>query len=446
MSETEEEVAPKFDFDAAFQRKIGSHVLRDTAFMRQACDLINKDYFDDAGLQWLVSYSVEHYKRFDQTPSGEIVINDIKTLKASGRLKSEVLDAILPQLKHIYGPTCDLSNRDYMVEQVARFAKKRAFESAIIRAAELIDKGDNYDEAAQLVDNARQVGSIQEGISFEFFSTAATRTDARIESMRSGVKTGITTGVKELDEVLYNGGWGRGELSVIMGPPKIGKSIGLGEFGMNAALSGRNVLYITCENSAKITGDRMDSNLSEVTMRDLTKTPSAVRSAAESKAFTSGKLYVHEFPTGECRPQDVQRLVRKYQSIGTVIDLIVIDYADIMAPDYRTGEERTDSKQIYGAIRAIGQRENCAVLTATQTNREGAKASVAKFTDVSEDINRVRLADVFIILAATDQEKADDTFRLYMAAMRNSESGIMFACKSDRRRMKFIKSISKESL
>lgn len=446
IDDADEVATATYDFDDAFQLKIASHVVRDELFMRRANDLIYKEHFGDEGLQWLVGHALDHYRRFEQVPSSAILINDVKALKASGRMKPETVDLVVPHLRHMFGPDCDLSNRDYMVEQVARFAKKQAFETALLKAADLIDKGDNFDEAKALMDGAAQVGAIDDGVHYEFWTGAAARTESRIERMRTGVKTGITTGHPELDNALAEGGWGRGELSVLMGPPKSGKSIGLGEFGVNASQAGFNVLYCSLENSARIVGDRMDANVSAVRMRDLTSTPAAVRGAVEAKAPTCGKLYIHEFPTGTLRPQDIRRLVRKYQSAGTIIDLIVIDYADIMAPDYRTGAENTDSKQIYTAIRAIGQQENCAILTATQTNRDGAKATVAKFTDVSEDINRVRLADVFIILAATDAEKADDIFRLYMAAMRNSESGVMFSCRSDRARMKFIKNIEKAAL
>lgn len=443
--ETEEEETATFEFDAPFQRKIASHVLRDEMFMRRASDLVAKEYFEDEGLQWIVGYSVEHYRRFEQVPSGEIVINDIKALKASGRIKSELLDLVLPHLKHMFSPSCDLSNRDYMVEQVARFAKKQAYERAILKSAELIDKGDNFDEVKQIIDEAARVGATDEGVSYEFWSTADKRAEQRAERLRSGIKTGITTGVKELDDALAEGGWGRGELSILMGPPKAGKSIGLGEFAVNASLAGHNVLYLSLENSARIVGERMDANASEFRMKDLLTT-SAVARTVMDKGSKAGKLFIHEFPTGSLTPSTIRRLIRKYQSMGHTIDLVVIDYADIMAPDFRTGAENTDSKQIYTGIRAIAMEEGCAMLTATQTNRDGAKATVAKVTDVSEDINRVRLADVFMILAATDQEKADDVFRLYMSAMRNSESGVMFTCRSDRARMKFIKKIEKAAL
>lgn len=442
---TDEEV--KYEFEPEFQLKIATHVLRDEMFMRQASHLIFPEHFEDVGVQWLVNKGIEHYRRFEQTPSLSIIHNDLLALKKTKRIKDDVLAAVIPAVKSIYGEDADVSSRDYMVEQVAFFAKQQAYEREVLRAAEALASGaPDFSKIIEGFNQAAQIGSVEEGVAFEFWSSADNRAEVRQERLRSGVKTGITTGHKELDDALAEGGWGRGEMSILMGPPKSGKSIGLGEFAINATMAGHNVLYLSLENSAKVVGDRMDANVSEVKMRDLSSSPSKVTGAIKSKAEKVGKLWIHEFPTGTMTPSDIRRLVSKYQSQGYAIDMIVIDYADIMAPDYRTGAENTDSKQIYTSIRAIGQQNNCAILTATQTNRDGAKATVAKFTDVSEDINRVRLADAFLILAATDSEKADDIFRLYLAAMRNSESGVMFTCKSDRARMKFIKGMDKSAL
>lgn len=442
------EEAPKaYDFEPEFQQKIATHVLRDEMFMRQASHLVFPEHFEDVGLQWLVNKGLEHYRRFEQPPSLSIIHNDLVALKSAKRIKPEVLEAVIPAIKAIYGPEADLSSRDYMVEKVAFFSKQQAYESAILRAADILASGSpDFAKIIEDFNTASQIGSVEEGVAFEFWSSADTRSEVRADRLRSGIKTGITTGHKDLDDCLAEGGWGRGELSVLMGPPKAGKSIGLGEFAVNGSLAGHNVLYLSLENSAKVVGDRMDANVSEVKMRDLASSPSKVTGSIKGKAPVAGKLWIHEFPTGTMTPNDIRRLVAKYQSQGFAVDMIVIDYADIMAPDYRTGAENTDSKQIYTAIRAIGQQNNAAVLTATQTNRTGAQATVAKFTDVSEDINRVRLADAFLILAATDSEKADDIFRLYLAAMRNSESGVMFTCRSDRARMKFIKSLDKTAL
>ena len=81
------------------------------------------------------------------------------------------------------------------------------------------------------------------------------------------------------------------------------------------------------------------------------------------------------------------------------------------------------------------------MLTATQTNREGAKANTASKTDVAESIDKTRLVDILISINADADEKARGEARLFWAASRNSEDEIGFRIKSDRSRMRFITKI-----
>jgi replicative DNA helicase len=86
-------------------------------------------------------------------------------------------------------------------------------------------------------------------------------------------------------------------------------------------------------------------------------------------------------------------------------------------------------------------QEHIALLTATQTNREGAKAAVAKMTDVADDFNKIRIADVVISINKTDEERANNEARLFFAAMRNGPSGFALKVRQDVDRMIFIKDI-----
>ncbi len=428
----------KYEFDLNFQTKILGHIVRDTSYMEICSNVVIPDYFEEMESQWIAKYAIDYFKKFNQVPSIEIIANDLKTLKASGRIKPEVLDFVKEKLKLIFNPVFDLSNREYMVETTAKFAKKKAMEEAILKAAEFIDKGLDFDAAVAEIEKASQVGATDIGVVVDYWDEVDKRVAARMDKLRSHVKTGITTGYKELDDELYHGGWGRKELSVLMGAAKSGKSIGLGQFGINASKAGYNVLHISLENSAEIVSDRMDANVAGIIMKDVGSKPIEIKEAITESSKTAGKLFIHEFPAETFSPSDLHRLINYYASKGIIIDLAVVDYADLMRPDFRTTDEIANSKSIYTGLRAVAQKHNIALLTATQTNRSGAKAHVAKPTDVAEDFNRVRIADVFIIIAATEKEQAEDKFRLYFGAMRNSASGVMFNCCNDKKRMRFI--------
>ena len=112
-----------------------------------------------------------------------------------------------------------------------------------------------------------------------------------------------------------------------------------------------------------------------------------------------------------------------------------------MAPDYRTDNVIENSKEIYVGLRALAFEFDCAILTATQTNREGYKAAVAKAEHVAEDFNKIRTADVVISINSTEEERDQGEARLYFAASRNQESGFTVRVKQDLKKMQFITNV-----
>ena len=87
--------------------------------------------------------------------------------------------------------------------------------------------------------------------------------------------------------------------------------------------------------------------------------------------------------------------------------------------------------------------DDAAVLTATQTNRDGFKSTVAKAEHVAEDFNKIRIADLVISINATEEERAVGEARLYFAASRNQETGFSIFIKQEIAKMKFITAILK---
>lgn len=89
---------------------------------------------------------------------------------------------------------------------------------------------------------------MQESQDYDYFEEIDNRTQYR-KNIVSGkiIRNGITTAYPALDAQLYHLGWGRRELSCLMGAAKTRKSMALGDFTYNVALAGYNTLYITLE-------------------------------------------------------------------------------------------------------------------------------------------------------------------------------------------------------
>lgn len=438
------EEAAQFEFDQSFQTKVAALVMRDTNFAMNTKDLIKPEYFTEDAAGTLVRLVQEHIKTYRAVPDMKILPTILKDEIAAKRIRPDMVDPVKQMVRSVL--KTDLSNPQFVQDKVVDFAKTQAVIDVMEKCVNgLIDKRD-WGKIGQLMKDAVSVGANTDGGDYDYFGEIENRTKQR-HDLKAGrvVRSGITTGYPALDAYLYHMGWGRKELSCIMGAAKAGKSMSLGDFGKNAALAGYNVFYDSLEVSTEIISARVDAALSDTMMKDLHKDPDAVEAAIKAMAAKSGKFKMREHASGTLKPSQLYRLIENYRADGIMFDLVIVDYADIMASEYRSDSLIENLRTIYVDLRALAFELNCAVLTATQTNRDGAKASTAKATDIGDDWNKARTVDILIGINATDAEKAANEARLTWLLARNGESNFSIRIKQDRQKMQFLtKVIGKE--
>lgn len=440
VSAVEDDVeTPSFDFDESFQSKIAGIFSRDTTFAKRVSDLLEPSYFTNAGTAEFVRICQDHLRQFGNVPDGIVFVHLLKDLVANKKIRQDLIQGVKDAF--VNSRKADITNQDFVAKEVETFAKHQAIQNAMMESIPLLEKG-NFDKIREIMQQATQVGLADDFERYNYFEQVATRT-AKREQIATGavVARGITTGYPKLDVHLYHQGWGRKELSCVMGPAKSGKSLSLGDFAKNASLAGYNVLYVSLEVAKEIISERIDASLTDTLMSDLVSDRVKIESIVQSMQAKAGVFEVIDFPSGTLKVAALDRVLEKYRAIGIVFDLVVVDYADIMAPEKRTDKLQDGMREIYIDLRALSHKWNAAFLTATQTNRDGAKAVTAKATDVGDDWNKVRTVDILIGLNATDAEKAAGEMRLFWAASRNTADGFSIRIKQDRSRMKFLTDI-----
>lgn len=434
----DEDEKPRFEFDSGFQEKISALCLRDSTFMQRTDGLIEPEYFENLADAMLVNLALRYYRRYKKAPGdAKTIVHLIEKDKADKIIKSENLPLITSRLRELL--KADISDRDLVVDEVATFARHQAVSRAILDSVGSLDKRD-FDSIQKALQMALNVGAHMDQPIYSYADEIDSRTEERLAKKAGEMPpTGISTGYKALDTHFYHEGWGRKELSVLMGGAKAGKTTALINFGINAAGSVMryNVLYVTLEVSAKIISARMDANIADQLMFELGENIHTVKDKVKEWHKRAGRFDIVEFPTGTMRVSDLRRLIERRKMEGIKYDLVVVDYADLMAPERVMDDNIENSKSVYIALRALSQIEDLAVLTATQTNREGAKKAVATMTDIAEDFNKVRIADIVISINKTEEERACGEARLYFAAIRNGASGFSVRIKQDVDRMKF---------
>lgn len=407
-----------YEFGEDFQTLILGYLFRDVAFNVRTEGLIKPQYFESEVHGVLASIAVEYYKTYRTVPSKASLGVLLKDAIDKKRLRGELKDDVKEVLKQAYAET--LADVDSTVVECTKFAKRQELSAAILKCAKLIDDGD-YDAVEGIIQKAVMIGENQDEGQYDFFGEAESRAKYREEVLAGRIKpTGITTGYKDVDNALYHKGWGRKELSVLMAPAKAGKSMSLIGFAMNAVTSGYNVLFVSLEVSTKIVADRLDANMSGVKLNDLNMQLKKAKDRAGTLAAKAGAFKIHDFASGSFSPTQLRRLIHRYAAVGTKFDLVIVDYADLMRPDHEVEETRENSRKIYLGLRAVAHEFDCAVLSATQTNREGFKAKLGKMEHVAEDINKARTVD--LLLSLNPKEAPSNEATIYFAASRNQGS------------------------
>lgn len=208
----------------------------------------------------------------------------------------------------------------------------------------------------------------------------------------------ITTGYKTLDAIT-EGGWDRKTLNVWSGSPGSGKSLTLQNFGVNAVNAGYNVAYITLELSDKKCLKRIGAmrlNIPIAQYTELAKDKEYISQRIQEinrqnsdGVFESktGKLFIKEYPSGSATISDLEKYLKQVkEEAGIDIDLLIVDYIQIMGC-----EKGVDRNMLYlkgehlaVGLRAIGQRHNLAVLTATQISKLKYNANDIGLEDIPE--------------------------------------------------------------
>lgn len=440
--EVEEMEQPKFTFDLEFQSKIAALVVRDTQFVQRVDGLIKPQYFENGVDALWVSMALRYYEKYKRVPADATIYAKLIKEDIAARIIDIPMSGILAKYYKDSILTADISDRDFMVDEVSTFARHQAVSTAILESVSDLDRHD-FDKISKKLRQALDVGANHDGDVYEFGDSLAARTGERLERAAGKMPpTGITTGHPILDASLYHKGWGKRELSVIMGGAKAGKTTALLDFGLQAVKAGHNVLYVTLEVSSKILAERADANVSDTPVMELQdKLHSVKLKVEEFVSKTGGRLTLKEFASGTATVSDLRRLVERFKARGRVFDLVIVDYADIMAPERYTDNQQENSKSIYVGLRGLAMQEDFAVLTATQTNREGFKATVAKAEHVAEDFNKVRIADIIISINKTEEERQAGQARLYFAASRNQAGGFTIRIEQKLDCMRFISKV-----
>jgi replicative DNA helicase len=324
-------------------------------------------------------------------------------------------DALQKQVRDYFARVLikEVSDEAYIKDTSLDFCKKQKLKEALMQSVDLIQNS-SYDEVRKVIDNALNLGTDND-FGHEFLKDFEMRYEIK-------ARNPVSTGWEKID-ALTKKGLGSGELGVVIAPTGAGKSMVLAHLGAQAVKSGKNVVHYTLELSEAVTGQRYDSCISGIPLGTLFQQKEDV---LESISDIAGNLIIKEYPTKTASPNTIRTHLEKLKKRNHKVDMILVDYADLLRPVTNFKEKRNELESIYENLRAIAQEYKCPLWTASQTNRTGLNAEVVTMESISEAFNKCFVSDFICSISRTIKDKNANTGRMFIAKNRNGPDGLVF--------------------
>ena len=323
----------------------------------------------DRKLQDAAQFINEYAKKYTVLPDYETVNASCRTdLKAPGELKEGHLD--------------------WLMDEFESFTRHKALERAIINSADLLEKND-YGQVETMVKEAVQIG-LAKDMGTDYFA------DPRARLMGLKDNNGqISTGWATLDRKLF-GGMNRGELNIFAGGSGAGKSLFLANLGVNWALEGLNVVYLTLELSEALVSMRVDSMVTGITTRDVFKNIDDVEMKVKMVGKKSGAFQVKYMPSGKTA-NDIRAYLKEYEiKMGRKVDVLLVDYLDLLMPTSRRiapSDLFIKDKYVSEELRNLAMELQCVFVTAAQLNRGAVEEVEFDHSHISGGLSKIQTAD-----------------------------------------------------
>jgi replicative DNA helicase len=396
-------------FGSEFQIKCISGILSDKSFLERLSDIIDPTSFESDAHQWIVKQTVAYFMQNKDLPT----LNVFK-IKVDSIENSVLKESIVSQLRNVYQKITD-SDLKFVKEQYLEFCKSQKLKNAIIDSVEHLKTG-NYEKVKSLVDSAMKAG-MERNIGHDYM----TDVDKRMSVMaRNTVKTNWT----EVDTIM-DGGLAGGELGIITACAGSGKSWVLAKIGAEAMKQGKNVVHFTLELNENYVGLRYDACFTGIDFQNIRNNIDIVRKKIEQ---VPGKLFIKYFPIKTVSAHHLKMHTERIAMLGSKIDLIIVDYADILRPyqSERNSNSYSEAGGIYEELRSVAGELQVPIWSASQSNRAAMDEDIIQANNISDSYRKIMTADFVMSLSRKVTDKVSNTARFHIIKNRFGPDGMTF--------------------
>jgi hypothetical protein len=200
----------------------------------------------------------------------------------------------------------------------------------------------------------------------------------------------------------------------------------LAAIGANSMKTGKHIVHYSLELNEAYVGLRYDSIFTGIANQNLKYHKDDVISEMDK---LKGDLVIKYFPTKTASVNTLSAHLKRIINLGTEVDMVVVDYADILKDVGGSREVRHALGNIYEDLRGLAGEFQIPIWTASQANRSALDEDVIEAQKVSESYQKVMTADFVMSLSRKVEDKIGNTGRFHVIKNRFGPDGITYPAK-----------------
>ena len=398
----------------SFQQSLIKAIIEDKKYGETIIDVLESKFFDNSSFKFIMENTKELYKAYNKIPDYNTLAQKIMAEggnKDSSKVHVDTLEAIKNNESQI----------EYVKDTALNFCKQQNLKRELKSVQSIIESGEfeAYNKIEEIIQKALQVGISNDETTDVFHDI-----DGALEQ---DFRHPLPTGIVGIDNLL-KGGLGIGELGVVLAPTGTGKTTLLTKFANTAYNLGYNVVQIFFEDNPGNIKRKHYTIWSEIAPDQQPEFKDMVKEKVEeAQTRSKGSLKLLKLASDNVTVSEIKNKIRKMNSDGIKVDLLVLDYVDCISSDKSTnGEEWKGEGSVMRSLESMTGEFEMAIWTATQGNRESISSEVVTGDQMGGSIKKAQIAHVILSIGKTLEQKEHNLATLTLLKSRIGKDGVVF--------------------
>lgn len=414
-------------------------LLTNEEFVRRALPFLKSDYFTELRYEKVLFETIHEYIiKYNKLPTKAAI--DISLQNRDGVFEEDYKKAQV-LLTDLYSEPVETSPQ-FVLDIAEKWSQEKALHNALVESISILNETskDKRDKGMipKILQDALGV-SFDPNIGHDYIIDSEKRWQFYHKEEKK-----IPFDLEYFNKIT-SGGLPVKTLSIILAGTNVGKSLIMCHMAAAALSQGYNVLYVTLEMAEEKIARRIDANLLNIDIGDLSTVPQDTyeEKFAKLKSKVKGKLIIKEYPTASASSAHLRSLLSELNLKKQFKpDIVFVDYLNIMSSArIRPGSNvnsYTYVKAIAEELRGMAVEFIVPIVSATQTTRSGYSSSDPDLTDTSESFGLPATAD--FMFSASTSEELEKLGHMMIKQLKNRDNDVTqnkrFIIGIDRRKMR----------